>query len=199
MPMLLWCHRPGVLCRSLWSRALPSSLPPGSCTPWSPVGDPWALFICRALFLTLEEGMATHSSILAWRLPMDRGACQGCGPWGCKDLCMTERLSTARISHPSLRYRATPENTAVPLAAFYHVGTQIPSKCSCVNSRCVHVTLDRCVFIPLDVERWAFGCEVCVGYLQMCDCNSKLSLGLDPLPACPQKPPLCCPASNYSR
>ena len=24
----------------------------------------------------LEEGMATHSSILAWRLSMDRGACQ---------------------------------------------------------------------------------------------------------------------------
>ena len=24
----------------------------------------------------LEEGMATHSSILAWRLPMDRGAWQ---------------------------------------------------------------------------------------------------------------------------
>ena len=23
---------------------------------------------------TLEEGMATHSSILAWRIPMDRGA-----------------------------------------------------------------------------------------------------------------------------
>ena len=23
---------------------------------------------------SLEEGMATHSSILAWRLPMDRGA-----------------------------------------------------------------------------------------------------------------------------
>ena len=22
----------------------------------------------------LEEGMATHSSILAWRIPMDRGA-----------------------------------------------------------------------------------------------------------------------------
>ena len=22
---------------------------------------------------TLEEGMATHSSILAWRIPMDRG------------------------------------------------------------------------------------------------------------------------------
>ena len=24
----------------------------------------------------LEEGMATHSSILAWRIPMDRGALQ---------------------------------------------------------------------------------------------------------------------------
>ena len=24
----------------------------------------------------LDEGMATHSSILAWRIPMDRGACQ---------------------------------------------------------------------------------------------------------------------------
>ena len=24
----------------------------------------------------LEEVMATHSSILAWRIPMDRGACQ---------------------------------------------------------------------------------------------------------------------------
>ena len=24
----------------------------------------------------LKEGMATHSSILAWRIPMDRGACQ---------------------------------------------------------------------------------------------------------------------------
>ena len=23
----------------------------------------------------LEEGMATHSSILAWRIPMDRGDC----------------------------------------------------------------------------------------------------------------------------
>ena len=25
---------------------------------------------------SLEEGMATHSSILAWRIPMDRGVCQ---------------------------------------------------------------------------------------------------------------------------
>ena len=38
----------------------------------------------------LEEGMATHSSILAWRIPMDRG-------WGCKELDRTEQLSTALL------------------------------------------------------------------------------------------------------
>ena len=32
--------------------------------------DPWVGKI------PLEEGMATHSSILAWRIPMDRGAWQ---------------------------------------------------------------------------------------------------------------------------
>jgi len=34
--------------------------------------DPWV----RSLGWEdpLEEGMATHSSILAWRIPMDRGA-----------------------------------------------------------------------------------------------------------------------------
>ena len=37
----------------------------------------------------LEEGMATHSSILACRILMDRGVW-----WGCKELDMTERLST---------------------------------------------------------------------------------------------------------
>ena len=37
----------------------------------------------------LEEGMATHSSILAWRIPMDRGTWQVC-PWGCKESDMTE-------------------------------------------------------------------------------------------------------------
>ena len=26
---------------------------------------------------SLEEGMTTHSNILAWRIPMDRGAWQG--------------------------------------------------------------------------------------------------------------------------
>ena len=44
----------------------------------------------------LEEGMATHSSILVWRISMDRGAWQATySPWGHKESDMTERLSTA--------------------------------------------------------------------------------------------------------
>ena len=38
----------------------------------------------------LEEGMATHSSILAWKIPMDRGAWLGYSPWGHKESDMTE-------------------------------------------------------------------------------------------------------------
>jgi len=33
----------------------------------------------------LEEGLATHSSILAWRIPL-----AGYSPWGHKELDMTE-------------------------------------------------------------------------------------------------------------
>ena len=42
----------------------------------------------------LEEGMATHSSILAWRISMDRGAWQATySTWGHKELDKTERLN----------------------------------------------------------------------------------------------------------
>ena len=39
---------------------------------------------------TMEKGMATHSSILSWRIPMDRGAWQT-SPWGRKESDTTER------------------------------------------------------------------------------------------------------------
>ena len=42
----------------------------------------------------LKEGMDTHSSILAWRIPMDRGAWQV--PRGHKESEMTVRLRTAQ-------------------------------------------------------------------------------------------------------
>ena len=43
----------------------------------------------------LEEGMATCSNILAWRIPMDRGA--QWAPWGCTESDTSEWLSTQHI------------------------------------------------------------------------------------------------------
>ena len=41
--------------------------------------------------------MATHSSILARRIPMDRGALAGYSPCGHKESDTTERLSTKKV------------------------------------------------------------------------------------------------------
>ena len=41
----------------------------------------------------LEEGMATHSSILACRVPTGQRSLVGYNPWGCKELDMTRRHS----------------------------------------------------------------------------------------------------------
>ena len=38
----------------------------------------------------LEEGMATHFSVLAWRIPIYRGAWRGYSPWGRKESDTTE-------------------------------------------------------------------------------------------------------------
>ena len=46
----------------------------------------------------LEEGMATQSSIPAWKIPMDRGAWWAYSPRGHKELDSTKRLSTAQRS-----------------------------------------------------------------------------------------------------
>ena len=43
----------------------------------------------------LEEGMAIHSSTLAWRTPSGQGSLAGYSPWGHKQLDMTKWLSTA--------------------------------------------------------------------------------------------------------
>ena len=40
-----------------------------------------------------EEGMATHSSILAWEIPWTEEPGGLYSPWGCKELDTTERLS----------------------------------------------------------------------------------------------------------
>ena len=46
----------------------------------------------------LEEGIATHSSILAWRIPMDKRSLAGYSPWGREESDMTEWLSTHAIN-----------------------------------------------------------------------------------------------------
>ena len=38
----------------------------------------------------LEEGMATHSTILAWRIPMDKKSLTDYSPQGSKESDMTE-------------------------------------------------------------------------------------------------------------
>ena len=43
----------------------------------------------------LEEGMATHASILAWKIPINRGAWRAAVHRGRKESDTTERLSTA--------------------------------------------------------------------------------------------------------
>ena len=49
-----------------------------------------------------EEGMSTYSSILAWKIPMDKRSQAGYSPWDRKESDMTERLSTAQQTHKAL-------------------------------------------------------------------------------------------------
>ena len=46
----------------------------------------------------LEEGMATHSSILSWRIPRTEGSLAGYGTWGHKESDMNERLPLSRAA-----------------------------------------------------------------------------------------------------
>ena len=86
----------------------PSSIPQLGSSPGEGIGyplqDSWASLVAQMVknlpamretwvwFLgwedPLEEGMATHCSIFAWRIPIS--------PWGCQDSDMTERLNTAQ-------------------------------------------------------------------------------------------------------
>ena len=50
---------------------------------------------------SLEEGMATHSSIHAWRISMDRGACQAIAHGITKSQTQPKCLSTAQWQGPT--------------------------------------------------------------------------------------------------
>ena len=45
----------------------------------------------------LEKGMATHSSILAWRTPWAEKPV-GLNPWGCRKLDKSDRLNNNSVS-----------------------------------------------------------------------------------------------------
>ena len=41
----------------------------------------------------MEKGRATHSSILAWRIPSAQRGLAGCSPWGRKELDTAKQLN----------------------------------------------------------------------------------------------------------
>ena len=60
----------------------------------------------------LEKGMATHSNILAWRIPWTEKSLVGYNPWAHKESDMTERLSLihsikGKTSHTQIRRHNT--------------------------------------------------------------------------------------------
>ena len=59
-----------VLCNRASQVVLAGKNPPANA------GDMREAGLIPGLGRSLEEGMATHSSILAWRIPVDRGAWQ---------------------------------------------------------------------------------------------------------------------------
>ena len=61
----------------------------------------------------LEDSMATHTSILAWRIPHGQKSLVGYSPWGRKESDMTEQLST--YTHPVSRYCFHPHLTGEEL------------------------------------------------------------------------------------
>ena len=69
---------------------------------------------------TLEEDMATHSSILPWRIP-DRGYWQAaCSPWGRKESDTTEQLSTEQywLLQPGIGINLGPTNLFIYLSIY---------------------------------------------------------------------------------
>ena len=63
-----------------------------------------------------EEGIATHSSILAWRIPMDWGA------WQVTNLKITKRQTWLRTKHSAVH------DSAIPLLDIYPKGEKIDFK-----------------------------------------------------------------------
>ena len=55
-------------------------------------GETWVRSLAQEDLL--EEGMATHSSTLAWRIPWTEEPGAGCNPWGLNEL---DRIELAGV------------------------------------------------------------------------------------------------------
>ena len=82
----------------------------------------------------LEEEMATHSSILAWRIPMDRGAWQTT-VHGVTESDMTEQLSTAQSFKSFIIFDL--EATAWKMAEFETHRTHKPCSVSGISHKSI--------------------------------------------------------------
>ena len=71
----------------------------------------------------LEEGMATHSSTLAWRIPMDRGAWRAI-VYEVAELDLTERLSTESKAQKKKRKHSTISIIWIYHSLFIHLSTE---------------------------------------------------------------------------
>ena len=71
----------------------------------------------------MEEGMTTHSNILAWRVPIDRGAWQATVP-GVTESDTTERLSTTHHQNHSAKTCCIPALFLAPLLCL--MALQVP-------------------------------------------------------------------------
>ena len=71
----------------------------------------------------LEEGMATHSSILAWKIPWTQRSLVGYSLWGCKVSDRTEKLALVTNANTNRSFRS---------AVFTIIDTLIPA-CESLN------------------------------------------------------------------
>ena len=76
----------------------------------------------------LEEGMVTHSSILAWGIPMDRLSLAGYSPHGRKESDMTEQLSTAHTAFQTIKNELWSNTTRYIMQLKYYYAFSLNEK-----------------------------------------------------------------------
>ena len=81
----------------------------------------YVCMICMYSYIhSLEKGMATHSSILAWRIPWTEKSLVGYSPWGHKESDMAEWLSlTHSLTHSYIYYSGIHNNVHKTFVYFF--------------------------------------------------------------------------------